>query len=68
MKKETNITIEGKLVFLTDFCERMGINYTVDRNPSPEKVEKIKASIKRKEELEKIFVERYKEKWNNKEC
>jgi len=54
--------MEDKLKRITDYLDRMGINYTVDRNPSPEKVEKIKTSIKRKEELEKIFVERYKEK------
>jgi hypothetical protein len=54
-------TIEDKLKTIADYCDRKGISYTIDRNPSPEKIERIKASIKRKEELQKFFVERYKE-------
>lgn len=53
--------IEEKIKFITDFCERMGISISVNRNPSSEEIKRIKASIKRKEELEKFFVERYKE-------
>ena len=41
--------------------DKMGVNYTVDANPSPEKVARIKASIKRGEELREFFIKRYKE-------
>lgn len=52
--------MEDKLKRIIDYLDRAGINYTVDRNPSPEKIEKIKASIKKSEELVKNLVERYK--------
>lgn len=45
---------------LIEYLDRHGIEYTIDRNPSPEKIERIKKSIKRKEELEKFLKERYK--------
>ena len=54
--------MEDKLKEITDYLDKNGASYTIDRNPSPEKVEKIKASIKRGEDLRKSFVERYKEK------
>ena len=60
MKKMKDRNIEGKIEFIIDFCERCGISISIDRNPSPEKIEKIKASIKRREDLEKTLVERYK--------
>lgn len=46
---------------MTDYCEKNGIKFTVDTDPSPEKVARIKASIKRKEELREFFIKRYKE-------
>jgi len=42
-----------------EYLERHGIPYTIDRNPSPEKIKRIKESIKRKEELEKLLKERF---------
>lgn len=45
-----------------EYLDKHGINYTIDNNPSPDKIKMIKASIKRREELEKLFVERYKKK------
>ena len=53
--------MEDNIKILTEYLDGKGISYTIDNNPSPEKIERIKASIKRKEELQKFFVERYKE-------
>lgn len=60
-RRRVEKTIEEKIKFITDYCERSGISISVNRNPSPEEVKRIKSSIKRTEELEKFFVERYKE-------
>jgi hypothetical protein len=49
MKKER--TNDEKLEFLTDFCEKNNIPFTVNRNPSPEEIARIKGEIKRKEEI-----------------
>ena len=46
---------------ITEYLDRRGIKYTIDNNPSPEKINRIEALIKRREDLEKILVERYKE-------
>lgn len=47
--KESKKTNEERLVYLIEFCERMGIPYTINRNPSLEEIEIIKSSIKRNE-------------------
>jgi hypothetical protein len=47
--KESKKTNEERLVYLIEFCERMGIPYTINRNPSLEEIENIKSSIKRNE-------------------
>jgi hypothetical protein len=47
--KESKKTIEERLVYLIEFCERMGIPYIINRNPSLEEIENIKSSIKRNE-------------------
>ena len=39
-----------------DYLDKNGVNYTIDDNPSPEKIKRIKESIKRKEEKEKLIV------------
>ena len=49
MKKERNV--EEKLTFLTEFCEKYEIPFTVNRNPSPEEITRIKDAIKKKEEI-----------------
>ena len=59
MKKETNVTIEEKLTFLTDFCDRMGLSYTVNRNPSPEEIKRICGEIKRSNEIVKQIQDGY---------
>lgn len=45
--------------YLLTFLEEKGISYTVDRNPSEEKVTRIKQTIKRKADLYKTALERY---------
>jgi hypothetical protein len=37
----------------------MGVVYTIDANPSPEKIERIKKSIERRDERLKQMVEDY---------
>lgn len=49
MKSER--TNEEKLEFLTEFCKKHNIPFTVNRNPSPEEIERIKGEIRRKEEI-----------------
>lgn len=45
---------------ITEYLDRHGVELIIDDNPSPEKIKMIKASIKKREELGKLFVERYK--------
>ena len=42
------------------YLNKTGANYTVDRNPTKEKIERIKLSILRKAELFSKAVEQYK--------
>ena len=49
--KESKKTIEDRLIYLTEFCDRMDIPYTINRNPSLEEIENIKSSITRNEEI-----------------
>ena len=44
--------------FLKELDE-MGVVYTIDSNPSPEKIERIKKSIERRDERLKQMVEDY---------
>lgn len=37
-----------------DYMDKMGIEYTVDKNPSQEKIDKIKEQIKKNEEIRRI--------------
>lgn len=39
--------------------DKLGIKYTVDRNPSPEKIEKIKKSIEKRDKMIKQMKEDY---------
>jgi hypothetical protein len=61
MKKETNRSIEEKLTFLTDFCERMGVPVTINRNPSPEEIKRILGEIKRSNDIVKRIRKDYEE-------
>ena len=49
--KEFKKTIEDRLIYLTEFCDRIDIPYTINRNPSLEEIENIKSSITRNEEI-----------------
>jgi hypothetical protein len=62
MKKETNRSIEEKLAFLTDFFERMGVPFTINRNPSPEEIKRIKGEIKRSNDIVKRIQKDYEKK------
>lgn len=42
---------------LYEYMDKLGIKYTVDRNPSPEKIEKIKKSIEKRDEMIKQMKE-----------
>lgn len=44
---------------LYEYMDKLGIKYTVDKNPSPEKIEKIKKSIERRDEMIKQMKEDY---------
>lgn len=49
---------------MTDLLEeldKLGISYTIDRNPSPEKVERIKESIAKRDKELKFMQELYAE-------
>jgi hypothetical protein len=44
-------TTEADMQRLYDYMDKMGVKYTVDRNPSPEKIAEIKAKIERSRSL-----------------
>ena len=42
---------------LYEYMDKLGIKYTVDRNPSPEKIERIKRSIEKRDKMIKQMKE-----------
>ena len=44
-------TTNADMQRLYDYMGKMGVTYTVDRNPSPEKIARIKAQIERSRSL-----------------
>ena len=40
-------TTEADMQRLYDYMDKMGVTYTVNRNPSPEEIERIKAVIEK---------------------
>lgn len=44
---------------LYEYMDKLGIKYTVDRNPSPEKIEKIKKSLEKRDKMIKQMKEDY---------
>ncbi len=46
-KTKMEKTTEADMQRLYDYMDKMGVEYTVDRNPSPEKIAEIKAKIER---------------------
>lgn len=55
MKKELITNIDEELIIISDFLERMGVPYTINRNPTPEEIERVMGNIKRSEEIVKQF-------------
>jgi len=54
--------MEDNIKILTDYLDKNGTSYTIDLNPSPEKIKRIEKSIKRNEQIERISIECYKRK------
>lgn len=52
---------EADIKHFYEYMDKMGVDYTVDSNPSPEKIKEIKRMLKRREvrfeELRKCFAE-----------
>lgn len=44
-------TSEADMQRLYEYMDKMGITYTVDRNPSPEKIAEIKSKIEKQNAL-----------------
>ena len=44
-------TTNADMQRLYDYLDKMGVTYTVDRNPSPEKITRIKAQIEKNKQL-----------------
>lgn len=48
-------TMKYDLKELTDYFDKNGVNFTVDLNPSPEKIKSIEEYLGRKTKLEKLM-------------
>lgn len=46
---------------LTDYLDKRDFNYSVDNNPSPAKINRIKKALERKENLMNLAVSTYKQ-------
>lgn len=44
-------TSEADMQRLCDYMDKMGVSYTINRNPSPEEIERIKAQIEKNEKI-----------------
>jgi hypothetical protein len=44
-------TSEADMQRIYDYLDKMGVAYTVDRNPSPEKIAEIKAKIEKNKKI-----------------
>ena len=42
-------TSEADMQRLCDYMDKMGVNYSINRNPSPEEIARIKAQIEKNE-------------------
>lgn len=50
MKKTSNIDMQS----FYNYMDKVGVAYTVDRNPSPEKIARIKAQIEKNKKIRGI--------------
>jgi|GEM_PF-6209491 len=55
------MNIQTNTDFLKSYLDKNKINYSVDNNPSPEKVSRIKTAIARKKVLMDLAVSTYKQ-------
>lgn len=44
-------TSEADMQRLCDLLDKMGVSYTINRNPSPEEIARIKAKIEKNEKI-----------------
>ena len=44
-------TSEADMQRLYDYLDKMGVSYTINRNPSPEEIKRIKAQIEKNEKI-----------------
>lgn len=52
MKKDKNAkTSDADMQRLFAYMDKLGINYTVNRNPSPEEIDRIQKQIKKSESI-----------------
>lgn len=49
MIKKNEKTTSEDIQTMLDYMDKLGVNYTIDRNPSPEKIKQIQESIARNE-------------------
>lgn len=51
---EITKTTEADMQRLYDYMDKIGVKYIIDRNPSPEKIAKIKAQIEKNKIILKL--------------
>lgn len=49
-------TTNADMQRLYDYMDKMGVTYTVDRNPSPEKIARIKAQIEKNKKNKNVLM------------
>jgi hypothetical protein len=52
--KESTKTTNEDMQRLYDYMDKMGVSYTIDRNPSEEKIARIKAQIEKNKIILKL--------------
>ncbi len=52
--KESTKTTNEDMQRLYDYMDKMGVSYTIDRNPSSEKIARIKAQIEKNKIILKL--------------
>jgi len=62
MKNKLEKTSDEDFKYLKEYLEKGGVTVTIDRNPSPEKIAEIRASIARNEALQEEARIRFKNK------
>jgi ribosomal protein L17 len=60
IKKNEEKTTSEDIQTMLDYMDKLGIEYTIDRNPSPEKIKQIQESIARSEAYMKSVQDAFK--------